>query len=135
MRVGIFEHYWKPYFSEPALVPGWTENLSEVLVNERRNHQFCTFRFNRYRRKRPKVDASIFDSVLSHARRSDASQKKKKIACPLLDVFNCGQVRVLACIGYVVWNFKFWHFWFQIFKKLITPHLISFEKVFFGKFR
>ena len=32
------------------------------------------------------MDASIFDSVLSHTRRSDASQKKEeKIACPLLD--------------------------------------------------
>ena len=47
---------------------------------------------NRYRRKRPKVDASIFDSALSHTRRSDASQKKKEIACPLLDVSACGQV-------------------------------------------
>ena len=27
-------------------------------------------------RKRPKVDASIFDSVLSHTRRSDASEKR-----------------------------------------------------------
>ena len=34
--------------------------------------------FNRYRRKRPKVDASIFDSVLSHTRRSDASQKREE---------------------------------------------------------
>ena len=47
---------------------------------------------NRYRRKRPKVDATIFDSALSHTRRSDASEKEKKIACPLLDVFTCGQV-------------------------------------------
>ena len=47
---------------------------------------------NRYRRKRPKVDASIFDSALSHTRRSDASEKKKKIACPLLAEFACGQV-------------------------------------------
>ena len=31
---------------------------------------------NRYRRKRPKVDASIFDSALSHTRRSDASEKR-----------------------------------------------------------
>ena len=39
------------------------------------------------------MDASIFDSALSHTRRSDASQKKeKKVACPLLDVFACGQV-------------------------------------------
>ena len=47
---------------------------------------------NRYRRKRPKVDASIFDSALSLTRRSEASKKGKKIACPLLDVFACGQV-------------------------------------------
>ena len=31
---------------------------------------------NRYRRKRPKVDGSIFDSALSLTRRSDASEKK-----------------------------------------------------------
>ena len=57
---------------------------------------FRTFRnilgLNRYRRKRPKVDASIFDLALSHTRLSDASEKKKKIACPLLDIFACGQV-------------------------------------------
>ena len=35
-------------------------------------------RLNRYRRKRPKVDASIFDSALSHTRRSDASDKKRR---------------------------------------------------------
>ena len=33
---------------------------------------------NRHRRKRPKVDASIFDSALSHTRRSDASAKKEE---------------------------------------------------------
>ena len=32
---------------------------------------------NRYKRERPKVDASIFDSALSHTRRSDASEKKR----------------------------------------------------------
>ena len=32
--------------------------------------------FNRYRRKRPKVDASIFDSALSHTRRLDSSEKR-----------------------------------------------------------
>ena len=40
----------------------WTPNLS----------------LNRYRRKRPKVDASIFDSTLSHTRRSDASEKRRE---------------------------------------------------------
>ena len=34
--------------------------------------------FDRYRRKRPKVDASIFDSALSHTRRSDAWEKKRR---------------------------------------------------------
>ena len=34
--------------------------------------------FNRYRPKRPKVDASIFDSALSHTRRSDASEKREE---------------------------------------------------------
>ena len=35
-------------------------------------------KLNRYRQKCPKVDASIFDSALSHTRRSDASDKKKR---------------------------------------------------------
>ena len=47
---------------------------------------------NRYRRKRPKVDASIFDSTLIHTRRSDAAKKREEKACPLLDVFAFGQV-------------------------------------------
>ena len=34
--------------------------------------------FKRYRRKRPKVDASIFDSALSHTRRSDAAEKREE---------------------------------------------------------
>ena len=33
---------------------------------------------NRYTRKRPKVDASIFDSALSHTCRSDVSKKKRR---------------------------------------------------------
>ena len=36
------------------------------------------FKLNQYRRKRPKVDASIFDSVLSHTRRSDVSEKREE---------------------------------------------------------
>ena len=36
-----------------------------------------------HRRKRPKVDANIFDSELTHIRRLEASKKEKKIACPL----------------------------------------------------
>ena len=33
---------------------------------------------NRYRRKRPKVDAKIFDSALSNTRRSDALEKREE---------------------------------------------------------
>ena len=58
---------------------------------------------NRYRQICIKVDASIFDSALSHTRRSDASEKKEKKkntrvhfgANSPVDKF-----RVLACIGY-----------------------------------
>ena len=48
-------------------------------------HQICgtrnsgnTLDLNRYRRKRPKLDASIFDSALSHTRRSDATEKREE---------------------------------------------------------
>ena len=69
--------------------------------------RFKILTLNPYRRKRPKVDASIFDSALSHTRRSDASEKEKKIACPLLDVFACGQVsspRLYRSIWYTINN-------------------------------
>ena len=36
------------------------------------------WKFNRYRRKRPKVDASIFDLALSHTRCLDASEKREE---------------------------------------------------------
>ena len=53
-------------------------------------------RLNRYRRKRSKVNASIFDSALSHTRRSDASKKREENSVvalrSLLNVFACGQV-------------------------------------------
>ena len=42
---------------------------------------------NRYRRIRPKVDAKIFDSALSHTRRSDASEKKKKMLASTFERF------------------------------------------------
>ena len=64
--------------------------MAEFFIAEN-NEQIL--RFNRYRRKRSKENASIFDSALSHTRRSDSSEKnEKKIACPLLHVFACGQV-------------------------------------------
>ena len=47
-----------------------TANVSKIF--------FFNFHPNGYRRKRPKVDACIFDSALSHTRRSDASEKKRR---------------------------------------------------------
>ena len=50
-------------------------------------------RFNRYRRICTKEDANIFDSALSHTRRSDASEKKRrKDSRRLRCKFACGQV-------------------------------------------
>ena len=42
---------------------------------------------NRYRRKRPKVDASISDSAHSHTGPSDAAEKKKKILASTFEGF------------------------------------------------
>ena len=47
------------------------------------SHQLSSIRkffqnFNPYRWKRPKVDARIFDSALSHTRRSKAREKKEE---------------------------------------------------------
>ena len=64
----------------------------EILIKVILEKIIPTPKLNRYRRKRPKVDATIFASVLSHTRRSDASEKKKKIARSLLEVFACRQV-------------------------------------------
>ena len=58
---------------------------------------------NRYKRRRSKVNASIFGSALSPTRRSDASEKKKKIAwwrCVHFWTFlPVDKFRVLACVG------------------------------------
>ena len=54
-----------------------------------RNRHFITFGINRYRRKLPKVDASIFDSALSHTRRSGASEKREENS-----VSTFGQIRL-----------------------------------------
>ena len=59
--------------------------------------KFLSYPFNRYWQKLPKVDANIFDSALSHTRRSDASEKREENR-----VFTFGRFRkfrVLACIG------------------------------------
>ena len=50
-----------------------TKSLSGVNVSHS-----AGISINRYRRKRPKVDASIFDLALSHTRRSDASEKREE---------------------------------------------------------
>ena len=75
-------------------------NLSDFLVAQ--NHVTFSTKinespsFNRYRRKRPKVDASISDAALSHTWlilvTRTRRKKRRKYSCPLLDVFACGQV-------------------------------------------
>ena len=65
--------------------------MNVYIINELSKSKY-NLSLNRYRRKCPKVDASIYDSVLSHTRRSDAWEKEMKIACPLLDIFACGEV-------------------------------------------
>ena len=87
----IFYHF-KRYVRYRAVF----RTISKIFCNERYFVWDTKFGFNRYRRKRPKVDASIFDSVLSHTRRSDASEKREENSVvalrSLLDVFACGQV-------------------------------------------
>ena len=48
------------------------------LIHFNFNRRYFKSNVNRYRRKRPKVDASIFDSALSHTRRSDSSEKREE---------------------------------------------------------
>ena len=50
----------------------WVDELGNLVKKEYMKS------INRYRRKRPKLDASIFDSVLSQTRRPDASEKKRR---------------------------------------------------------
>ena len=49
-----------------------SENCSKIFL------WLFDLEFNRYRRKCPKVDASIFDSAPSHTRRSDALEKRRR---------------------------------------------------------
>ena len=50
--------------------------MLKMLLNT--NEAYPGVIFNRYRRKRPKVDARFFDSAQSHTRRSDASEKREE---------------------------------------------------------
>ena len=59
--------------------PSTSDNIGAEKL---KNNFFCskysrTF-FDRYGRERSKVNASFFDSALSHTRRSDASEKRKE---------------------------------------------------------
>ena len=69
----------------------WSNLNNPTFHKELENAKQGTI-LHRYRRKRPKVDASILGSALCHTRRSDASKKRRKYARPFLDVFACGQV-------------------------------------------
>ena len=66
---------WEVPGSSPSVFK-WTTHRSFLgHLNVRK----INLKINRYRRKRPKVNASIFDSALSHTHRSDASEKKNKV--------------------------------------------------------
>ena len=58
---------------------------------------------NRYRRICTKVDAIIFDSALSHTRRSDVSEKRRKYSRQLWCKFACGQVSSPRLYRLSVW--------------------------------
>ena len=62
-----------PYHFQPLEL-----NSGEPQVSGTKNIYHNNFNINRYRQKCSKVDASIFDSALSHTRRSDASKKREE---------------------------------------------------------
>ena len=99
------DHFYKIFFTEVSKSRKFEKVgilfPSEDFVNRKTSIscnglRYEKKRFNRYRRKRPKVDASIFDSALSHTRCQDASKKKEGnnvVALrSLFDVLACGQV-------------------------------------------
>ena len=55
--------------------------------------------FNRYRRKRSKVEASIFDSALSHTRRSDASEKREENSVSTFGRFRLYRLSEVQLLG------------------------------------
>ena len=87
-------HVWVPRWSEILIfswyflflldyiqykmIYRWEKWARTWSIGWKFNDLFEKRSFNRYRRKRPKVDASIFDSALSHTRRSDASEKREE---------------------------------------------------------
>ena len=78
-----------------------------VVVSEVQKLKYANIVY-RYRRKRLKVNASIFDSALSHTRRSNASGKKKIAWWRCVHFWTISPVdkfRVLACIGYIIFIF------------------------------
>ena len=74
----LYRKKWKNmvYFFHRVTTKILTKRTNVLLKFVGHVHQnYLSFQdFNRYRRKRPKVDASIFDSALSHSRRSEASE-------------------------------------------------------------
>ena len=87
----LMKHIIKTFLKDE--IDKWMIIIIKLIINK-------INAFNRYRRKRPKVDTSVFDTVLSHTRRSDASEKKKKNTCVYFWTFSpVDKFRVLACIG------------------------------------
>ena len=81
------------FFSERENSPlkyFWPQNKN--LTSEK-------FVLNRYRQKCSKVNTIIFDSALSHTRRSDALVYSVVALCSLLNKLLVDKFRVFACIG------------------------------------
>ena len=82
--------------STKLILPSWFRSISTSFGP----YPELNLLFNRYRRKRSNVNASIFDSALSHTCRSDASEKKRRKKRVHFWTFSpVDKFRVLACIG------------------------------------
>ena len=96
------------YFRKGTIITSSRDSIRKLAFVKKVNHAF-----NLYRQHRPKMDASIFDSALSHTGRSESSEKEEKIACPLLDVFSCGQVSShrLYRLSYIIYAYLLIYFY------------------------
>ena len=73
---------WYQYSENPPSPSIWFifENVDFRPDTEKNQYDLLksALKLNRYRRKRSKLNASIFDSALSHTRRSNESEKRRK---------------------------------------------------------
>ena len=90
--------------------------------------------FNRYRRKRPKVDTSIFDSALSHNRRSDASKKRKENNVSTFGRFRPGLETCVQAKTSKSGHAMFFSFFRRIRATSMTQHRVENTRVHFWTF-